>query len=137
MTTFRYSVSLRVTTKTIDPDEICKTLGITPKIKHKIGEARKTPKGQSLEGVYERSYCLFDLISREGEELHEMLARIIDDLKQYMGLFHRIRESGGRVEFFVGWFSPSNSGDTFDHALLKTIGELHIDLSLDVYGDKD
>ena len=82
MTTVRYSTSLRIFTKTVDPDEICRTLGKTAKVKNKIGEARTTLKGQPLEGVYERSYCVFELPPREGEELHTLLARSVDDLKK-------------------------------------------------------
>ncbi|WP_256388442.1 hypothetical protein [Pandoraea sp. PE-S2R-1] len=39
------------------------------------------------------------------------------------------------MEFFIGWFSTGNTGETLDFELLKKLGELGIDLALDVYGE--
>ncbi|SEA75069.1 hypothetical protein SAMN05216411_1274 [Nitrosospira multiformis] len=65
-----------------------------------------------------------------------MLVRVVDDLLQHKEIFRRIREDGGRAEFFIGWFSSGNTGDTFSHDLLRKMGELKIDLALDVYGSE-
>lgn len=42
-------------------------------------------------------------------------------------------ESGGTVEFYIGWFLPP--GDTFHWTLLRDLPELGISLSVDVYVD--
>ena len=136
MNPFNFEISLRVTTKVIDPSEICIRLGLEPEWQHKIGEPRTTPKGVLLEGVYESSYCCFSYERQHDEELHEMLDRIINNLMQHKDIFCLIRDSGGRSEFFVGWYSLGNTGDTFGYELLSKISELRIDLALDVYGDK-
>ncbi len=135
MNVFRYSVSLRLFTQTVEPDEICALLGLEPKWKHRIGDPRVGPKGTLLGGVYKRSYCSFGLNKVDDEELHEMLNRVVADLAQHKQLFHRIRDEGGRAEFFIGWYSSGNTGDTFDHSLLEKLSDLKIDLALDVYGD--
>ncbi|MDO3526763.1 DUF4279 domain-containing protein [Ralstonia pseudosolanacearum] len=135
MNAFRFSVSLRFSTKTVEPDEICSLLGLVPKWKHRIGEPRVNPKGALLGGVYESSYCSFRLTQVGDERLCEMLNRVADNLVRNKRLFHRIRGEGGRAEFFIGWYSPGNTGDTFDHGLLEKLSELKIDLALDVYGE--
>lgn len=136
MHSFRFAVSLRVFSHSVSPDEICAQLELEPKWQHKIGEPRMNPKGIPLGGVYDSSYCSFNLIRLNDEELHEMFGRIVDDLFHHKALFHRVRDEGGRSEFFIGWYSPGNTGDTFSHDLLVKLGELRIDLALDVYGEQ-
>lgn len=134
MNEFRFSVSLRLFTKTVEPDEICALLGLGAKWKNKIGEPRVNPKGTPIGGFYESSYCSFRLVQIDGERLHDMLNRVAENLAKHKQLFHRIRDEGGRTEFFVGWYSPGNTGDTFSHGLLEKFADLKIDLALDVYG---
>ncbi len=135
MAKFRYKVSLRVSSKSVRPNEIADRLGLSPRIAHVMGEARSTPKGAPLKGVYSTNQCLFELGPRRGELLNAMLERIVDDLIPHSELFLKISENGGACEFFVGWFSPRNSGATFDHQLLRKLADLRIDLALDVYGE--
>ncbi|WP_081019964.1 DUF4279 domain-containing protein [Ralstonia solanacearum] len=135
MHAFRFSVSLRFFTQTVEPDEICALLGLKSKWMHRIGEPRVNPKGTLLGGVYEISYCSFRLTQVDGEGLNDMLSRVVQSLTQHKKIFHRIRDGGGRAEFFIGWYSSGNTGDTFDHGLLEKLSDLKIDLALDVYGE--
>ena len=135
MHAFRYQVSLRFYSQTVDPSEIGGVLGLEPKWNHKIGEPRITPKGALLGGVYDCSYCSFALTPCGNEDLHALLDRVVDGLLQHEALFHRIRDDRGRAEFFVGWYSTGNTGDTLSSLLLSKLGALGIDLALDVYGE--
>lgn len=135
MHTFRFAVSLRFFGDSADPAEISTQLGWKPKWNHKIGEPRINPKGVPLGGVYDSSYCSFNLTRLDKEELNETLGRVVQELLHYKELFHRIRADGGRSEFFIGWYSPGNTGDSFDYGLLGKLAELQIDLALDVYGE--
>ncbi|MDR3157488.1 MAG: DUF4279 domain-containing protein [Zoogloeaceae bacterium] len=136
---FCFSVSLRTFSKspdpTVAPTEIAAKLEMNPEYIHKMGERRTTPDGMFLEGIYDENYCTFSLDRKGEEELNEMLARIIIELLPHKNLFHRIRSEGGRAEFFIGWFSTGNTGDTLGHDMLKKMGDLGIDLALDVYGE--
>lgn len=135
MNAYRFEVSLRVFSQSVTPSEIIGQLGFEPKWVHEIGKPRTNPKGILLGGVYDCSYCSFSLIPHGDEELHEMLDRVVDNIFQHEALFHKIRNDGGRTEFFIGWYSVGNTGDTFSSALLSKLGELRIDLALDVYGE--
>jgi len=134
MHAFRFSISLRIFGKSIDPLEISDRFDLQPKWSHKIGEARKTPKGRALDGFYESSYCSFQLSIKKNERLHDAINDAIDFFIPHKDLFHRIRNDGGRAEFFIGWYSENNTGEIFDFTLLGRLHELQIDLALDVYG---
>lgn len=134
MHSFVFSVSLRFFSLNIDPDIICQQLQCVPKWKYKMGDLRKTPDGRALGGVYDRSYCSFKLAGRQSVEFHEFLEETIADLFKYKSTFDWVADSGGRSELFIGWDSPGNTGGVFESALLRKLGELNIDLALDVYG---
>jgi hypothetical protein len=131
----RFKASLRFFSQTIDPSEICDQLSLKAEWKQKKGELRTNPKGIALGGVYDISYCSFLIQPKKNEELHEVLDRIADELLKHEPLFRQIRDGGGSIEFFIGWYSTGNTGDTFSSALLEKLGALQIDLALDVYGE--
>lgn len=133
MNPFQFDISLRVFHPSLLPAEIWRHLELEADLENGVGQPRSTPKGQPLEGSYRLTYCLFNL-SRVGEEaLHETIERIAVQLKPKEEFLRRLRSSGGRAELFIGWYSPSNSGDILSHELLKNLGNLGIDLALDVY----
>jgi hypothetical protein len=132
---FKFAISLRIFSRTVDPLEMCDELGLKPKWSHRLGDSRKNPKGLDLGGIHDQSYCSFALERKDDEELHDSIGRISDELKRHQEFFHRVTTHGGRVEFFIGWYSSGNTGDTLSHSLLKKIGDLNIDLAFDVYGD--
>lgn len=134
MNTFQTRVSLRVFGPNFDPAKLSQELGMEPKHSHKAGEARITPKGTPLDGIYPSSYCSFPINQADSEELSAVLGRIVQTLIPHKAVFEGIRSDGGRIELFIGWYSAGNSGDTFTSDMLSTLGDLKIDLALDVYG---
>jgi hypothetical protein len=137
MNNFRFKLSLRIqiNDSSIDPDEIVKQLRWIPDRVYRIGEVRVDKKGRLLGGSHAYSYCGFSLTPLQGEELHEMFERISDELSNHQDLLKQIKATGGKVEFFIGWFTQDMSGDTFDSVLLSKLGVLGIDLSICVYID--
>ncbi|MBD8900356.1 DUF4279 domain-containing protein [Rhodanobacter sp. DHG33] len=134
MNTFKFRTSLRFFGKSFDPHELSTQLGIKATYEHKMGERRTTPKGAILNSVYDESYCLFDIASHPKDGLHEVLDRTTNSLFCHKDLFNSIRRCGDRIEIFVGWFSSGNSGEVLPYDLMAKLGELGIDLALDVYG---
>lgn len=137
MHAFKFSVSLRVFSQVVDPDEISVQLGMKPRWKNIMGEPRTNPKGIPLGGVYDSNYCSYSLSPQNEEELHEILDKTVDCLLKHKDLFNKIHNCGGRSEFFIGWYSIGNTGDTFSSTLLYKLGEMKIDLALDVYGESN
>lgn len=136
MNPFKFDVCLRVVSYTDTPEAIIEALGMEPTFQHAKGAQRQTPKGAPLEGVYAETYCTFACPKIFPEEtLPESLHRTISKLEKCSSFFDQIRSRNGRIEFFVGWYADGMSGETFSYDLLKTLGQLGVDLSLDVYGD--
>ena len=119
------------------PDEITSILRLKPVRCWKRGDKKRTPAGTSLEGVYPGSYWYCDLEHGEEMELSEFLGSIVSKLKLHRAFFKTIRSGGGAVEIYVGWFSPSNSGEVLDWKLLRNLANLRIDFALDIYVEND
>ena len=84
------------------------------------------------------SYCAFEFDSQDERSLPDNIKRILDELEVHGDVIRSLANSGGRLEFFVGWFSDFNSGDIFGWDVLARMGQLKISLALDVYGpDRD
>ena len=139
MNPFKFKISLRIKgfDNSISHKSICSELKMEPNRIWNLGQPRTTPNGDPLPGKCDRNFLLFRLLGQEDEDLVEMLERITNDLMNHEELFQRIRHSGGRSEFFIGWFSTGNTGEVFESALLGRLARLGIDFSLDIYGESD
>lgn len=64
--------------------QVVDQFGLRPKIVHSVGEPRSTPKGNLLDGVYERTYVSFPLQIKEHDSLEHFLLGTLeaDFLKQ-------------------------------------------------------
>jgi hypothetical protein len=140
MSPYKYSVSLRVVHPTINPDSITNKLGLQPSRKWMAGEVRSTTKGNKLEGINKETYWTTrlhggkSLFSRR-MVLEDFLSEQIARLKKEEKYFRHIRKTGGRMELFVGLFCDKNIGAEIPYSLLAAMGNLGIDLSLDIYPD--
>jgi hypothetical protein len=133
---FKYDVSLRIEHPKMTAEEICKRVGLRVERSWTVGSQRKTPKGTPLDGVNRSTYCCFKLKHPKEVRLAEYLKDCSEKLFHHKEFFENIRTTGGRLEYFVGWYSDKNSGEMFDLDLLSMLVQLRIDLSIDFYGGK-
>jgi hypothetical protein len=132
-----FAVSLRLCHPNWDPKDISSQLGMLPRVSWKAGDRRCTPKGQLLEGQYRSSYWCSSKLTGDWEKPSEALADHLDVLERKQAFIEKFIEGGGCVEFFLGWGLPGPSGGaSLDAVLLKRLGDLGIDLSIDVYAQK-
>lgn len=136
MNAFEYNVSLRITHPTLHPDEISDALSMKPKFRWTAGEPCKTATGEPLKGFRKLTYWSCRLEHRKGVELSDFLAALILKLKKKEKFLKKIRSTRGSIEFFVGWFMESNSGQIFDWKLMQELSKLQISLALDIYGEE-
>jgi hypothetical protein len=134
---FRYVVSLRIWHPRITAEAICNRLDCEPRRKWTAGTRRENPEGSPLPGFNETTYCSFDLEHAEEDQLVDFLKNCNDRFYALKDYFEEIRSTGGSLEYFIGWFSDTNSGSTFDVELMSKLVELRIDLSIDFYGGPD
>jgi len=141
MNPYSYNISLRLWHPSIDPSEITKQLGISPKRTWVAGERRSTPKGTLLEGNNKETYWFGPIhdesfLYSEDVDLEEYLTNFTQTLQKHSNFLKEIRATGGRVEYFIGLYTDSNSGSVLPASLLLSLGELGIDLALDIYSEK-
>lgn len=130
---FKYQVSLRFHHPEMAPDYICNVLGLKAMFKWKAGDKRITPQGKPLSGVYETTYCCFDLEHSPDILLADFLKQYNKKLYKHKSFLESVRSTGGDFGYYIGWFSGNMSGEIFDLELLKQLTELGIDLALSVY----
>jgi Domain of unknown function (DUF4279) len=135
MSTYRYSINLRMRHPSMAPQGMTDALGLQPRHSWRAGEPRSTPKGRPLSGVNRESFWISDLGkgSRPPTSLSAAISAALDQLSDRRTFLHKIRSEGGLAEFFIGWFFDSQSGDTLPYDLLARAADLGIDLSFDVY----
>lgn len=122
----------------MDPERISAAVGISPFRYWKVGEPRVSPKGLSLPGENRESFWAAALheernLSSEQIALEDFLFAACTRFAHLKEFFREVTETGGYVEFFVGWFGPSMFGASFEPKLMREAAELNIAIGLDVY----
>jgi len=129
-----FSVALRCHHPVWDPNQISSALGMTPKIAWDVGAPRRTPDGELLGGKYKDTYwCSQDLEGFSGDPVGT-LTKYLDILERRRLSIQAIVDTGGRLEFFIGWgMGGPSDGEELSGGLLRKLGELGIGLSICVY----
>jgi len=130
----KFKVSFRIRHPEMNPDDICKTLGLEANHKWRAGSKRVTPKGTPLEGTYDVTYCSFKLKSNNLTELADFLKKCNESFYKHKDFFNKIHSTGGSLEYYVGLFVEDNFGEVFDVDLMKELVDLNINLSIDCHG---
>ena len=111
---------------------------------HDVGNDRVAESGRPLGGTYERSLCCYDLYQGkkiDAEEIlfEEFIVKTNNSLVKHKSFFKEVRESGGKVDYFVGWFSNGscNMNIYLDDNLMKLTSELGISIVLCAYPDPE
>lgn len=140
MPDYTFCVSLKISHPEIEPEDISKELNLKPHIAHKLGEPRITPNGRRLKGNYESMFWTFDFCNGErldAEDIlfEEFIAARNSELAKHKSFFESLRESGGTIEYFVGWFSVDsiNMNIYLDPPVLKSTADLSISIVLCAY----
>ena len=98
------SISFRLFSQTTGSDVMMSSIGLDASVTWSKGDARRTPKGASLDGFYSESFAVFPLVNDDARWLSESIAECIARLKHAKDFFASIRTTGGRAELFIGWF---------------------------------
>jgi hypothetical protein len=137
---YSYSVSLRIWHPRMDPAALTKALRLTPNNSWKVGEPRRTPKGEPLKGTNRGSYWTVRLITRRyattpRKSLDASLATIAKKLQRHRKLLLRIRRGRGKVELFVGLFAENkfNFSSSLEDRTVADLSKLRLSVALDIY----
>jgi hypothetical protein len=139
MAPYRYKISLRINHPSIDPAEITAELGEEPWHWQKAGTHRRTPKGRLLTGICPTTFWVGFQSKGQSKDrdLPSGIEALLSRLRPHRRFLHRLRDEGGEVEFFVGWFAGEQGGDILPYELTGQLADLKVDLSLDLYLGED
>lgn len=121
----------------MDPQRISAAVRMQPRFQWKVGDRRVTPQGTLLDGHREAGYWTSELVTIDKESLTETLERYLSKLADAKAFIADFCSTGGSVEFFVGWFVGTNSGEVLHWSLMRRLAELQISLAVDAYGDEN
>jgi hypothetical protein len=129
---FRFGISLQVRHPHRSTESISTALGRRPGRAWVAGEARATPTGTPLAGVYRESYCFFDLAKGTGpSELEARLRAATRTLAKHSAALRRWRRSGGRLTYYVFISSTGAMGFSLRPELLAEIARAGVELGVE------
>jgi hypothetical protein len=142
MNAYEFKVSLRITHPIMNPEIITDTIEIPPSRYWKAGQPRMSPKGTPLPGENRENYWAANLhegknVKSEDILLEDYLLTVCSRFAHLKEFFKEIVDTGGHVEFFIGWFGQSMFGATFETKLMREVLELNAAIALDVYAGDD
>ena len=129
----RTQLSLHLAHPTRDLAIICRTLGLRPKVIWKKGDERRTPKGRSIGGMRDSSYCSISLGAASKLALSKKAQAAVKLLRPHRRLLRRLASEGGRISFYVGWYCYEHTGEALSHEVIAQMADLSIALDLNVY----
>ena len=134
---YQYTVSIRLWHPYQDLSRAAKVFRLATTRCWLKGQARATPKGAPLTGVYPNSYWYADLtkkrISSKRQSLEVFLAKAVTRYGRHRTFVRGLARSGGHAEFCVGIFAQKNFGLELPPDLLREAGKAGFMLALDVY----
>ena len=130
----KYSIALRIWHPSIDPGEITARIAWEPSFSYMAGSPRRTPKGNALPGTNKDSFWYAEVPVEQGCTLSEVIDHLNRRLSPHAQYLDQLVCTGGKIEYFIGWFVGRNAGDTFSWAMLEACAALRISLAFDIYG---
>lgn len=129
-----YRLALRIWHPVFPPERISNELGFPIGGGWAVGSTRKSVTGDIL-SPQTMTYWTSPFEPENPDGLSGIILALCRRLDPQVAFLREIRATGGRIEFFVGWFSGTHSGETLEFSLLQMVGRLEADLALDVYAE--
>lgn len=98
------------------------------------GSPRKTPTGRVLEGSNKESYwCSEQHMFFSDDGFNDVMNLIIERLVKAGQSIINLKNTGGKIELYLQLPGSVNNGGIIESLSLKTLGELGVDLLLEVF----
>jgi hypothetical protein len=134
MTKYVYNIIFRVAHPTIDPSEITAMLAMEPRRSWKVGERRTAPNGRALKGSYDASFWSYQQdYAGSSRSFFKEVEGLIARLNSHAAFLHDLSKAGGKCEIYVQLAGSRNIGDSLPPSMLKSLADLGIVLSLEVF----
>ncbi len=127
----RFYVELFIVHPTLEPAQITATLGLKPKIAHKVGDERKTPAGAQLAGVYRDTGWRYSVRYEVTDQwFAEKVTELVDRLMPHKEYFRQLRSTGGRASIIVDFVDEEYFSDEIPRNTLAKLVDLELDLGI-------
>ncbi len=140
-----FMVSLSIRHPTIDPREITRALGFEPQHSWKAGDARRTARGQLLDGTYHESYWTSELRELDASlhtvteallaEPETVLLQAVVQLRRSQPFFSRLQSEGATVELLVEVIGASDFTFTLSPQLLSMLARSGFSVALKAHDE--
>ncbi len=132
-----YTISLRVSHPSASAVDISEALGMTPRIAQTVGNERRTPQGQKLQGHYDRTYLTTTLIPKTSGDFIDGISKALDAVAPRAGHIRTLLDTEGYCELFVGVFSDDNIDYLLGVPEMKRLVEFNLAMRIDCYRGPD
>ena len=143
MPQYEFSVSLKVIHPEMKASDISEKLSMQPEMYSDVGADRKSRNGRLLGGVYESTIWSKSLSSGkiDAEEMlfEDFVSKQNSSLSIHQEFFKDVREAGGSIEYFVGWFGSGsiNMNIVLEPELMQKTSVLGVSIVLCAYPDNE
>lgn len=129
----KFEIRILIRHPAADPIEITRRLGIDPDIVRKVGEIRKTPRGNASGDVNKYSMWSKSFIFEKERNFFRHAVSIVDLLEQNREFISELIDSGGTIQLIADLSGRQNIGDVFAWNDLRRLADLRIDLGVEVF----
>lgn len=127
----RHRISLRVRHPVMGCEEISEGVGLVPRISYSAGDKKPEPQTDGAVGIRAETFWSHEWASHGSFE--EDILNLSNYVSGRRDFLKSLLETGGRVEYFIGWFMSKDEVFCLDHRISRIIAEFAIDLVFDVY----
>lgn len=137
MSDYEFTMALSIRHPTAEPADITKSLGIEPQHAWRVGDTRRGPGGESLEGTYRESYWIGRLmdepqLSVDHVSVESVVLRTLAQLRKSFQFLAGLNTDGGVVELHVTIFARKDFRLEFLPESLALLGRLGVALAFEV-----
>jgi Domain of unknown function (DUF4279) len=129
----RTNLSLQIKHPTRDLSAVCDAFGLRPARLWKVGDERRTPKGNKIGGIRTESACSVHVGPTARKPLSKQIEAALVLLKPHRRMLRNLSSTGGKISFFVGWFCDEHTGESLNQEILEEMADLRIGLDLNIY----
>lgn len=130
----RFDLELFVVHPTLDPADITAALGLEPRVEHRVGEQRKTPKGTPLPGTYRDTRWRHSVRhSVERQWFADRFTDLVNRLVARKAFLAELRSTGGTASVIIQFLGDGYFGDGIPVETLAKLVELGLDLGIECF----
>jgi hypothetical protein len=129
----RFSLQVRLTHPSIDPEVISRALRREADVMWKAGDERRTPTGQRLPGTRKETYWSRSHRVARQRRFFDAVSSVANQLADKAEFFRDFHQSGGEATLVVDLPGDVNIGDVMSAANLRLIAEAGFGLGIEVF----